>query len=58
MSSGGGFVGEMEVVEASVGRMAAGMDGVDDEKKTEGLRSTVKDADKAMEEVRPFVSRR
>lgn len=45
------FAGELEAMEASVGRLAAVVDGEDDGKKTETLRSAVKDAEKAMEEM-------
>ncbi|EHA8589213.1 protein BPS1, chloroplastic [Cocos nucifera] len=48
---GEGFTGEVEAVEASVRRLAAVMDGEDDGKKMERLRSAVKDAEKAMEEM-------
>lgn len=48
---GEGFAGEVEAAEASVRRLAIVMDGDDDGEKTEKLRSAVKDAERATDEM-------
>ncbi|XP_010935484.1 protein BPS1, chloroplastic [Elaeis guineensis] len=54
---GEGLAGEVEAAEASVGRLAAVIDGKDDGEKTETLRSAVKDAEKAAEEMKDGLDR-
>ncbi|XP_008803766.1 protein BPS1, chloroplastic-like [Phoenix dactylifera] len=54
---GEGLPGEVEAAEASVRRLAAVIDGEDTGDKTETLRSAVKDAEKAAEEMKDGLDR-